>query len=385
MQPDIRRVRIAATVAFATNGALPATLLARYAEVKELLGVGTAAFGVIVVAAAIGAGGAFNLPGILLRRFGSHVVTTLGTLWIAVVLVIAALGAEHGAVWLFVAGLALAGFGDANVDVAQNAQGLRVQGAYGSSVLSSMHAGWSIGAAIGGAVGTVAATLGVPLGMHVAAWGVVCVAAMFLAGRAFLPDRVVPGSDGESAAGPLGRRTILLLAPLVLVAVAGISVEDIGNNWSAVLLATERQVPVESSGIALSVLLGAQFVGRLLGDRVINRMGDRVALIGSLALVTSGLVVAAWAPWAWLTVAGLAVAGFGSAVTVPLAFARADALPGLRAHAGVTWVGWAMRLAAITLSPAIGVVGSLASLPVAISAMALLAAGALVLQVRARA
>ena len=368
-------------VAFATNGALPATLLARYAEVKDDLGLSAAVFGLVVVGFTLGAAGAFHLPGVVSRRLGVKLTTALGTAWIALALVVAASGVAMGNAGIFVAGLILAGFGDAVVDVAQNAQGLRVQEAYGRSVLTSMHAGWSIGAAVGGIVGTAAASAGVPLLLHLAAWGALCVLAMALAARSFLPDTRREAAE-EAETGPLGRHAMLVLAPLALVAMAGISVEDVGNNWSAVLLATEREVSASSAGIGLSVLLAAQFVGRLLGDRFIDRVGHQAALVTSLSAIAAGLALAAWAPGAPLTVVGFALAGLGCAITVPLAFARADALPGLRPHAGVTWIGWTMRTATIALSPAIGGIATVASLPVAISAVALIAVTALGLQFR---
>lgn len=381
---QVRRARIAATVAFATNGALPATLLARYAEVKEHLGVDTAVFGLLVVGLALGGTLAANLPGVILRRLGDRRATVVGTTTIALALTAAAAGATSEATWLFVAGLVLAGFSDAVVDVAQNAQGLRVQAARGASVLSSMHAGWSIGAALGGAIGTVAAMAEIPLVLHLAGWGVLCAASMMTASRAFLPDAVrVAAEDGAGAPRP-GWSAVRLLLPLALVALAGFTVEEIGANWSAVLLSTERGVAAASAGIGLTVLLAAQFVGRLLGDRFIDRVGDKAALVASLSAVTAGLVAAAWLPSAAGTVVGLAIAGLGSAITVPLAFAQADALPGLQAHTGVTWIGFSIRVAALGLSPAIGGLSALTSLPLAISAGSLLALTAMLLLARRR-
>ncbi|WP_344105995.1 MFS transporter [Myceligenerans crystallogenes] len=378
----LQRARTATLIAFATNGAMPATLLARYAEVKDLLGLDTAAFGLLVVGSVLGAVGSLHLPGAILRRIGSRWTASAGTAWAAAALVLAATGVAWGNPWVFLAGIVLGGFADAVVDVAQNAHGLRVQEAYGRSLLSSMHAGWSIGAAIGGLAGTAAASAGVPLPVHLGAWGLLCTVVMAWSCRAFLPD-ARGGAGGEQGHGRLGWRAAWLLAPLALVALAGFAVEDIGNNWSAVLLATERGVPVANAGIGLSVLLGAQFAGRLLGDRFIDRVGNRPALVTSLGLVAVGLLISAWAPGPVPTLAGLALAGLGCAITVPLAFAGADAVRGLRPHDGVTWIGWVMRAASIGLSPAIGAVAMVASLPLALSLVSLLAILALAVQARA--
>lgn len=385
----LRRARWAAMAAFATNGALPASLLARYAEVKETLGLSPALFGVLVVGLGLGGALVLHLPGIVSRRLGVARSASFGTVWIGGCLILAAAGVTLGNPWLALAGLILAGAGDAVVDVAQNSQGIRVQEQYGRSLLNSMHAGWSIGAAVGGAVGTLAALGGVPLLAHMTLWSAVCVTTMALCARRFLTEaQPPPAADQTDPAAPqithrpTGRQMILILAPLALVALAGISVEDIGNNWSAVLLSAERDVTAASAGVGLSVLLAAQFIGRLLGDRVIDRLGSRATLLISLAAVTVGIFGAAWAPNVGLTLAGLALAGLGCAVTVPIAFATADAVPGLAAHSGVTWISWIMRTAALGLSPAIGLMSQGGSLPLALSAVALIAVVALLLQLR---
>lgn len=375
---DLRRARIGATAAFATNGAVLGALLARYAEVKDLLGVGEAVFGLLVVGFGLGAVVAFGVPGALIRRLGTRAGTVVGTASIALGLLVAAVGAELGSAPLFLLGLVIAGASDPVVDVAQNAQGLQVQRAYGRSVLTSMHAGWSVGAAAGSAVSTLAATAQVPLGVHLAIWGALCTLLMAASGRWFLPDEhpadAVGGESAAAADGAAGvsrRRyatgaaALRLLAPLMVLGMVGVSFEDFGMNWSAVLLSTERGVAVSAAGIGLSALLAAQFVGRLLGDRVLDAVGHRRAMIGSLVLAGVGMVLALWSPWAWSSVVGLMATGLGSAVIIPVTFARADVLPGLRPHSGVTWVSWSYRVTALALSPLIGVVAGATSLPAA--------------------
>ncbi|WP_022873589.1 MFS transporter [Nesterenkonia alba] len=388
----LRRARWAAMAAFATNGALPASLLARYAEVKDALGLTPALFGLLVVGFGLGGALALHFPGAVSRQLGVARSASFGTVWMGGWLLLAVIGVQIGNPWVTLVGLVCAGAGDAVVDVAQNSQGIRVQQAYRRSLLNSMHAGWSIGAAAGGGVGTAAAVLGVPLTVHMAVWGAVCILVMAISARFFLPGagpmpEAPDGSSGEEqrttpAARPTRRRLAVILLPLVFVALAGISVEDIGNNWSAVLLSAERDMPASSAGIGLTVLLSAQFMGRMVGDRVIDWLGSRRTLVVSLAAVVAGLLGSAWAPTVALTLVGLALAGLGCAVTVPIAFARADAVPGLPDHSGVTLVSWAMRSVTLTLSPVIGLITELSALPVALSVVSLIAGTALILQLK---
>ncbi|HAY86240.1 MAG TPA: MFS transporter, partial [Micrococcus luteus] len=154
-----RRARWAVTAAFATNGALLGALIPHYPEAKAAFGLDPAAFGLLVIALAVGGTLAGPLPAPILRRFGARRVMLAGSVAIALlttaaglVLDIAGAGAGYGAgtaaawpLWVF-AGLVLAsGVLDAVVDTAQNAQGLQVQTRLARPVLTTMHAGWSLG------------------------------------------------------------------------------------------------------------------------------------------------------------------------------------------------------------------------------------------------
>ena len=145
-----------------------------------------------------------------------------------------------------------------------------------------------------------------------------------------------------------------LLVPLVLLAICGTLVEDVANNWVVLYLRDEAGAPLEVAGLGLTVVLVAQFVGRLLGDPMTDRWGrDAVARAGGL-LIAAGAALAALAPAYPLAFAGFALAGFGSATLVPAAFAAAGRIPGLPEGTGISVLGWLMRLGFLLTSPAIG-------------------------------
>ena len=135
-----RRARWAVTAAFATNGALLGALIPHYPEAKAVFGLDPAAFGLLVIALAVGGTLAGPLPAPILRRFGARRVMLAGSMAIALlttaaglVLDIAGAGAGHGAgtaaawlLWVFAGLVVASGVLDAVVDTAQNAQGLQV-------------------------------------------------------------------------------------------------------------------------------------------------------------------------------------------------------------------------------------------------------------------
>ncbi|MEX5258251.1 MFS transporter [Kocuria arenosa] len=397
----VRRARIAVSAFFLTNGALYANLLPRLPEVKDAFGLTNTLYGLVVVAFPLGAILVGALPARAIRRFGSGRVAALGTVLLSVCLAAAGAGAGLGAgtgvgVGVFLAAMFLGGALDAHVDTAQNAQGMEVQRARGRSIINSLHALWSLGAVAGGLMGAAALALGVPLGWHLPASGLVWSAVALVALRSALspaegqelrtvrPDDALP--DGTTTTGPgatgsstdpgsgragtghraTGRIVVVSLLPVAVIAMAGVMVEDAGQNWSAVYLNTELGAPLATAGLGLVALMAAQFVGRMLGDPMTDRWGRAAVVRAGAALSAAGMLLVILAPAPVVAVAGFALAGFGCATLVPAAFHAADDIPGLRAGTGLALVSWLMRISFLGLSPAVGVLSDAVGLRAAL-------------------
>ncbi|WP_208378785.1 MFS transporter [Cumulibacter soli] len=154
-----------------------------------------------------------------------------------------------------------------------------------------------------------------------------------------------------------------MLAALVIIAMAGSLVEDAGNSWATLYL-TSLGAPSAVAAFGFIALVGAQFVGRLLGDRVVDRFGQRaVARAGGL-VVAAGMGVALAFPTVPGIIAGFAAAGLGVSTLVPAAMYEADELPGLRHGTGLTVVSWLMRLGFLLSPPVVGAIADATSLRV---------------------
>ncbi|GGP72297.1 MFS transporter [Streptomyces sindenensis] len=372
--PAARHARAAVAVLFFTNGALFANLLPRYPQIKEDLAIGNGAYGLAVAAFPAGAITAGLAAGLLIRRMGSARVAVLGTLLTGAGILAAGLAPS---VALFATALFLAGAMDALTDVAQNAHGLRVQRLYGRSILNSFHAVWSIGAVTGGLMAAGAMALGLSLGVHLAVSAVVLVATAGAALRFCLPgpdnepEETGPegtsaektGPEGLAAAGARGTSRVgVVLAALVLIATAGTLVEDAGSSWAALYLSDALDASAALAAWGFIALVGAQFIGRVIGDRLVDRFGQRaVARAGGL-ITAAGMGLALAVPTLPGTVLGFALAGFGVATLVPAAMHEADALPGLKPGSGLTIVSWLMRLGFLLSPPIVGQVADAAGL-----------------------
>ncbi|RDD90464.1 MFS transporter [Streptomyces parvulus] len=366
--PADRRARVAVAVLFFTNGALFANLLPRYPQIKADLGIGNAAYGLAVAAFPAGAIAAGLAAGILVRRFGSARVAVGGTLLTGVGILAAGLAES---VVVFGAALFLAGAMDAFTDVAQNAHGLRVQRRYGRSIINSFHAIWSIGAVTGGSMAAGAIALGVPRGEHLLFSAVLFSVAACAALRFCLPgpetepvEEADTGKDAPSRvpAPVTGARIRYVLAALVLIATAGTLVEDAGSSWATLYLSDSLHASVALAASGYVALVGAQFVGRLLGDRLVDRFGQRAVARSGALIAAVGMGLALAVPTVPGTVLGFAAAGFGVATLVPAAMHEADELPGLKPGSGLTIVSWLMRLGFLLSPPVVGLVADATSL-----------------------
>lgn len=354
---------------FFTNGALFAALLPRYPEVKDTFGLSNTGFGLLVVSAPLGAIVVAPLAGSAIRRFGTLRTNLAGSLVLAAAM---AAAGSSGCTLLFAGALFVAGAADSLADAAQNTQGVLVETRYGRSLMNSFHAVWSAGAATGGFIGATAAGIGMPpstqMLINSSVWAMVAIAAGRLALIARPSQRQMateyPPTRDEKApsdqelpvplVGSAPRGAWLLLLPLVVLAISSSFVEDIASSWSALYLRRTLDVPVAAAGLGLAAMLTAQFIGRLVGDRMTDRWGRYpVAQAGGVLIVVGACLVAVAGNYL-TAVAGFAAMGFGSATLIPAAFAAAGRLGGLPEGTAIAVIGWLMRIGFLSASPLYG-------------------------------
>jgi MFS family permease len=325
-----RRARVAAAAMFLTNGAIFANLLPRFPEIKTDLGLSNAGYGGAIAAFSAGALVSGLTAGALIRRFQSSRVGVAATLGIALFVFASAVAPTPV---LFAVALFIAGAADSITDVAQNAHGLRVQRKYGRSIINSLHAVWSVGAILGGLMGAGAIALHIPRATHLAVSGIVF---------------------GVYAT----------LVALVVIAIAGAAIEDSGSSWATLYLRDSLSAPAALAAFGYVAMVSFQFIGRLFGDRLVDRFGERaVARAGGLVAAV-GMGAALAFPTVPAVIAGFAAAGLGSATLIPAAMHGADQLRGLRPGTGLTIVTWLCRVGFLMSPIIVGVVADATSLRV---------------------
>jgi MFS family permease len=377
-----RRARAAVSVVFLVNAVLYANLVPRLPEVKDDLGLSNAELGAAIAAMPLGALLAGLLAPLLIQRLGSAAVASFGLVGLAV----AVAGIPFAGGWAVLAVLfLLAGALDAIIDVAQNAHGFRVQRLYGRSIVNAFHGLWSVGAVLGGVIGSLAAGLAIALPAHIATTSVVFSVVAVIAYRFMLrgPEDTERAEEPASEHSPATRslrhvagRTVLMLGALGVLAACGAFVEDAGSSWGALYLRGEVGVGAAAAGLAFVSLQVAMTIGRLTGDRVVDRFGQRrVARVGGVAIAL-GMGLALAVPSLATTLVGFTLAGLGVATLVPAVMHTADELPGLPAGVGLTVVSWLLRVGFLISPTLVGVIADASSLRLAL--LGVVAAGVIV-------
>lgn len=361
------RARVGISLMFFTNGAMMAGILPRYPEVKGAFELSNTAFGLMVAIGPLASMAASSLPAPLIRRFGAVPTMSVWTVGMGLAMALAGI-APHFII--FAVALAMAGFSDAIVDAAQNVHGVRVEDAYGKTIINSLHALWSLGATTGGLVGAWSASQHIPLSIHLPVAAAILVAMVGVAAwLSRLPNGGRPNIEAPTDAAPAPSTKLppgawKLILPLVFLAIAGVLTEDIAANWSAVYLVQVVGASAGVGGLGYAVMLASQFVGRVLGDPSTDKWG-RVAVVraGGVMIAVGGALVVFF-PALPTVLIGYALAGYGCATVVPAAYAAAGRLPGLPEGAGITFVSWLMRIGFLATSPIVGAVGDLTNLRV---------------------
>ena len=171
-------------------------------------------------------------------------------------------------------------------------------------------------------------------------------------------------SPAPRVRGGLTLARVGILGALVVIAASGGIVEDAGASWAAIYLSGPLGATVFVAGFGFIALQGLQFVGRILGDRLVDAFGQRAVARTGGVIVFVGMGFALLVPTVVGTIVGFGLAGLGVATLIPAAMHGADQIPGLAPGSGLTIVSWLLRVGFLVSPPLVGAVADATSLRV---------------------
>nr|WP_315253748.1 MFS transporter [uncultured Duganella sp.] len=344
--------------------------LVPYAQART--GVEAAQLGLLLLCLGIGSLMAMPVTGVLAARYGCRRVIMWSGLGCCAVFPLLAIAPSAPLL-----GLALFLFGATigTLDVSMNVQAVIVEKDYGGALMSGFHGMFSVG----GIAGAGGMSLMLWLGMDIVSASVamtIAVAGVLLAAAPHLL-REAPASERDAPLLVMPRGAVVLIGVLCMFVFLA---EGAVLDWSAVML-TAGGMSGAQGGLGYAAFAVAMTIGRLNGDRIVQRFGGRrILLLGGLA-AAAGFFIVVLAPSAWLALPGFALIGCGASNIVPVLFSAAGSqrdMPAGLAVSAISTIGYAGILAGPGL---IGFVAHAVGLQWAFAA---LACGMLVVATQAR-
>lgn len=337
---------------------------ARIPEVQAALGLSEAALGLVLLGMPLGTLAVMPLTGWLVPRWGAGPFTFAAGLVQGVPFLLLPLATSA----LSLAGVLVAvGAFNGTLNVAMNARANAVEESRDVSILSTCHGFFSVGGMVGAGVGSGAAALSLPFGWHFALLVAGAAAVMLLHRGALVggPTRRQPGP--VVAVPPPALAGLAALLFCVLLAEGAVS------NWSAVYLRTGLGASAGVAGLGYAAFSGAMALGRLHGDRLLDRFATRRVVQTGAAGAALGLGGGVLLAHPAAGIAAFFVQGLGFAVLVPVLFRAAARTPGLAPGTSIAAVASAGYVGLFTGPPLLGFVADTLSLSWAMGVVAALA------------
>jgi predicted MFS family arabinose efflux permease len=334
MSSDRPATRFATRLAFLVAGFGIAAWAPLVPFVKQRLGVDEAVLGTLLLCIGTGSVGAMLFTGTISTRYGNKPVIVAGGIGMAVILPLLTIMSTP-----FALGIALLAFGASlgSLEVAMNVHAIEVERAAARPLMSGFHALFSVG----GFAGSTSMTL--LLSMHIGALASTLICAALMLGAILIARprllEAVRSMSGPSFVTPRG--IVLVLAALTTITFLA---EGALLDWSALLITEKGLVTATQGGLGYMLFSIAMTAGRLGGDAITARIGDRSTMFWGGLLAIAGFVILLTAPIAVLAMTGFLLIGLGASNIVPVLFRRAGAqkaMPPALAVAAITITGYA--------------------------------------------
>ncbi|WP_256642398.1 MFS transporter [Streptomyces murinus] len=376
-------LRVAITAFFALDGFIFSGWVVRIPDIKHQTHASAGALGLALLGVSAGAVLTMMLTGRLCRRYGSHPMTVV---WMVVLALSVALPPlTHSAPAL---GAVLLVFGAAygGVNVAFNSAAVDLVAAVRRPIMPSFHAAFSLGGMVGAGVGGLVAGFLSPT-RHLLGITVLGLLVTAVAGRSLLRHEppVPPVDDRVPTAAGTGRAARVagrwLVVGFGLVALCDAYGEGAMADWGALHLKQDLTASAGTAAAGYACFALAMTAGRLSGTALLGRLGRARTVIAGGAVAAVGMLLGSLAPSVWMALAGFAITGLGLANIFPVAIERAGALAGASGVAIASTLGYGGMLLG---PPMIGFMADWFSLSTALTSVAALAAVAALIGVATR-
>lgn len=300
----------AARIAFFIPGFIISTWAPMIPIIKHRLSLEADVLGLLLLC--IGLSAFFTMPvaGILGKKFGCKKVMLTASVIMSLVMV--TLSVLPNTLSYAIA-LVIFGSSMGVMDVNMNVNAVIVEKIADKRLLSGMHAFWSIGCFASAGLFSLLATMG----LAVTTIAILHCAIIFTILFVFSPYFLSYKSPGGEKAVALPKGIVIFFGILACICFLA---EGAVMDWSGVFITEVKNVDLALAGAGYAIFSVAMLIMRLLGDKTVQKIGERKAVIGGSLLAAASFALLVWADNLYLSAIAFVGIGLCSANIVPVLY-----------------------------------------------------------------
>jgi len=216
-----------------------------------------------------------------------------------------------------IAACALLGAAGCLMGVSMNAHASKLERDWGAPIMSSFHAGFSLGGLLGTGFGALLLSLHMPTQFLMLPSALIVLTIVATAS-----GLVGPGDTEKHEGQPLFRLPERAILGLAVILTLSYMSEGAMADWSGIYLTSLGESPARAAA-GYAAFSATMVLGRLAGDQIVHRLGRTLVIGAGSALAATGLVIATVIPSFAAVIFGFALVGVGFSNVVPCVFSVA--------------------------------------------------------------
>jgi MFS family permease len=317
-----KHTRMAVSMVYFSMGLGFSSWASRIPDIKTALFLNDAMFGSILFALPVGQFLMMPFSGKLVNRYGSHNVLKFSLP--AYTIALSTIGlVQHG--WQLGLALFLFGVFGNMCNISVNTQGVAAEQLYGRPIMASFHGGWSLAGFTGALIGLILINLKVSPFWHF----VVIIAVVWIIVRITYPYLLNSEIEKRKTQG---RRKFFMkpdgiLLQLGVIGFFSMASEGAMFDWSGVYFKDVVDAPSSLVILGYTSFMIMMAAGRFLADILILKMGRKLLMQISGAMISGGLFTAVLFPSLISSTLGFMMVGLGVSSIVPSVYSSAGKHP----------------------------------------------------------
>lgn len=348
---------------FSASSLLFGTWVAAIPGIKHRLGFTDASLGLSLLLSPLGA-----LTGVILstKLFGKVAVgkwMVIGYLSLGIIMILLINSLDRVMFWICLYCFGMNGFLNG---VSVNTTVSFLENKFKRRLMSTCHGMYSLGGGISAGLASVFFALHLSPRLQIALVAV-CIWTVVYFNRKHLlaHDRIIHSGSGLKFPS-LSILSISFICMVLFMA------EGCVADWSAIYLRESLHGAKEIMGLGYAGFSAAMTIGRLNGDNILTRFGNKRVVISGALLAATGFTIVVLAPAVGVAIAGYILIGFGCCCIVPVLFSTSGKITGVSPVEGFAMVTTGGLIGFLTGPSVIGLISEKLNLSTALSLLILL-------------